>query len=93
MLVMLLLVIPLLGVLWFVNFTVFLKNLKNGKSTHNQTVLGSALLLYITKMLVGYQRFRGMFTYILITIKNDHLIQIGFRRRLHELLFIHSNKL
>jgi len=43
MLIMFLIVIPLLGVLWFVNFTTFLKNLKNDKSTHNQTVLGIAL--------------------------------------------------
>lgn len=43
MLFMLLLVIPLLGVLWFLNFTTLLKNLKNGKSTHNQNVLGAVL--------------------------------------------------
>ena len=55
MLVMLLLVIPLLGVLWFVNFTVFLKNLKNDKSTHNQTVLGSVLTFaFIFALMYGY---------------------------------------
>ena len=55
MLVMLLLVIPSLGVLWFVNFTVFLKNLKNGKSTYNQTVLGSVLTFaFIFALMYGY---------------------------------------
>ncbi|ALC85230.1 hypothetical protein AM499_04910 [Bacillus sp. FJAT-22090] len=43
MLFILLLVVPLLGVLWFLNFTSFLKNLKNGKSTHNQNILGAVL--------------------------------------------------
>lgn len=43
MLLILLLVVPLLGVLWFINFTAFLTNLKNDKSTHNQILLGSAL--------------------------------------------------
>ena len=43
MVFMLLLVIPLLGVLWFINFTTFLKNLKHGKSTHRQDVLGPVL--------------------------------------------------
>lgn len=43
MVFMLLLVIPLLGVLWFINFTTFLKNLKYGKSTHRQDVLGPVL--------------------------------------------------
>jgi hypothetical protein len=32
--------------LWFLNFTTFLRNLKNGKSTHNQNVIG-ALLTFI----------------------------------------------
>ncbi|MEK4252552.1 MULTISPECIES: hypothetical protein [Ureibacillus] len=36
-------VIPLLGTLWFLNFTTFLKKLKNGKDTHNQNVLGAVL--------------------------------------------------
>lgn len=35
MLFMYLLVLPLLGVLWFVNFTALLKNIKNGDSVHN----------------------------------------------------------
>jgi len=55
MLIMLLLGIPLLGVLWFVNFTTFLKNLKNDKSTHNQTVLGIALtFVFILAIMVLY---------------------------------------
>jgi hypothetical protein len=43
MLFMLLLVVPLVGVLWFLNFTTFLKNLKKEKSTHNQNILGAVL--------------------------------------------------
>ncbi len=43
MLIILLLVVPILGVLWFLNLTTFLKNLKNGKSTHNQNILGAVL--------------------------------------------------
>ncbi len=37
------LIVPLIGVLWFLNLTSFLKNLVNGKSTHNQTILGAVL--------------------------------------------------
>ncbi|MEY9972237.1 hypothetical protein ABH966_002611 [Lysinibacillus sp. RC46] len=55
MLIMFLIVIPLLGVLWFVNFTTFLKNLKNDKSTHNQTVLGIALtFVFIFSLMYCY---------------------------------------
>ena len=55
MLIILFVVTPLLGVLWFVNFTVFLKNLKNDKSTHNQTVLGSALtFIFIFALMYCY---------------------------------------
>lgn len=39
----LLFVVPTLGVLWFVNFTTFLKNVKNDKSTRIQTGLGIVL--------------------------------------------------
>jgi len=57
MLIILFVVTPLLGVLWFVNFTVFLKNLKNDKSTHNQTVLGSALtFIFIFALMYYYVR-------------------------------------
>jgi len=57
MLIILFVVTPLLGVLWFVNFTAFLKNLKNGKSTHNQTVLGSALtFIFIFALMYYYVR-------------------------------------
>lgn len=41
MLFIFLLVIPLLGVIWFLNFMTFLSNLKNGVSTHNQKILGA----------------------------------------------------
>ena len=50
-----LLVIPLLGVLYFLNLTVFLKNLKNGKSTRNQTILGSVLtFIFIFSLMFFY---------------------------------------
>jgi len=55
MLFILLLVVPLLGVLWFLNFTTFLKNLKNEKSTHNQNVLGAALtFIFIFALMYCY---------------------------------------
>lgn len=55
MLYMLLLVVPLLGVLWFLNFTAFLKNLKNGNSTHNQNVLGAVLtFIFIFALMYCY---------------------------------------
>jgi hypothetical protein len=38
-----LLVIPALGVLWFLNFTTFLMNLSNGKNTRNQIMIGGSL--------------------------------------------------
>ena len=38
-----LLVIPALGVLWFLNFTTFLMNLSNGKNTRNQIMIGGCL--------------------------------------------------
>lgn len=43
MLFILLLVIPLLGVIWFLNFMIFLSNLKNDASTQNQKILGAVL--------------------------------------------------
>ncbi|GED62802.1 hypothetical protein [Lysinibacillus fusiformis] len=43
MLFILLFVIPVLGVLYFLNFTTFLKKLINGKNTYNQNVLGAIL--------------------------------------------------
>lgn len=36
-------IVPLVGMLWFLNLTSFLKNLVNEKSTHNQTILGAVL--------------------------------------------------
>ncbi|WP_419887896.1 hypothetical protein ACN6MT_21070 [Neobacillus niacini] len=38
---------PFLGVLWFVNLVFFIKNIKEEKSTHNQTVLGSVLTFFL----------------------------------------------
>jgi hypothetical protein len=40
------LVTSLLGVLLFINFVYFIKNTKEGKSTHNQTILGSVLTFF-----------------------------------------------
>ncbi|EPD53775.1 hypothetical protein HMPREF1210_00598 [Paenisporosarcina sp. HGH0030] len=55
MLIMLWLVVPLLGVVWFLNFTTFLKNLMNGKSTHNQNVLGAVLtFIFIFALMYCY---------------------------------------
>jgi hypothetical protein len=55
MLVLFWLVIPLLGVLLFLTFTAFLKNLKHDKSTHNQTVLGAALtFLFLFAVMYGF---------------------------------------
>ena len=33
-------IVPMLGVLWFLNLITFLEKLHNGKNTHNQKVLG-----------------------------------------------------
>jgi uncharacterized membrane protein len=40
------LVTSLLGVLLFLNFVYFIKNTKEEKSTHNQTILGSVLTFF-----------------------------------------------
>jgi hypothetical protein len=42
----LLFVTPLLGVLVFINFVYLMKNTKEEKSTHNQTILGSVLTFF-----------------------------------------------
>jgi cytoskeletal protein RodZ len=39
-------VTSLLGVLLFINFVYFIKNTKEEKSTHNQTILGSVLTFF-----------------------------------------------
>ena len=55
MLFMLFLVVPILGVLWFLNFTTFLKNLNSGESTHNQKVLGAVLtFIFIFALMYCY---------------------------------------
>lgn len=55
MLYILLLVVPLLGVFWFLNLTTFLKNLKNGVSTHNQNVVGAVLtFIFIFALMYCY---------------------------------------
>jgi len=48
-------VIPFIGVLWFLNFTTFLQNLHNDKSTHNQKVLGAVLtFIFLFAILFAY---------------------------------------
>lgn len=47
-------IVPLIGALWFLNLTSFLKNLVNGKSTHNQTILGAVLtFIFIVALYYG----------------------------------------
>lgn len=41
-----LLVTPLIGVVWFINFVYFIKNTKEEKSTRNQTILGAVLTCF-----------------------------------------------
>jgi len=33
-------VLPVLGVIWFLNLITFMEKLHNGKNTHNQKILG-----------------------------------------------------
>lgn len=40
MLFMFFVVVPLLGVIWFLNLITFMEKLHNDKNTHNQKVLG-----------------------------------------------------
>jgi len=55
MLIFFLFVIPSLGVLLFLTFTSFLKNLKDGKSTHNQTILGAILtFIFLFALMYGF---------------------------------------
>jgi hypothetical protein len=46
-------VIPSISVMCFLNFVSLLKNLKAGKSIHNQTILGAVLcyILFMTLMI------------------------------------------
>jgi uncharacterized BrkB/YihY/UPF0761 family membrane protein len=48
-----LLIIPLIGVLWFLNFATFLKNLNNSKENRNQIILG-AFLSFILLFIIMY---------------------------------------
>ncbi|KGR77701.1 hypothetical protein [Ureibacillus manganicus] len=43
MLLFILIVVPLIGAIWFYNLAVFMEKLKNGKNPHNQKVLGATL--------------------------------------------------
>ncbi|PKR85627.1 hypothetical protein CWO92_07915 [Heyndrickxia camelliae] len=55
MLIFFLFVIPSLGVLLFLTFTSFLKNLKDGKSTYNQTILGAILtFIFLFALMYGF---------------------------------------
>jgi hypothetical protein len=56
MLFMIFVVVPLLGVLWFVNLITFMENLHKGKSTHNKSIgdfLDFRLYHYINLLLHG----------------------------------------
>ncbi|WP_110114811.1 hypothetical protein [Bacillus sp. CGMCC 1.16541] len=53
MLILFLVIIPLLGVLWFWNLVGLLKNLHQGKDTHNQTMIG-ALLTFLFLIVLMY---------------------------------------
>ncbi|AWE06931.1 hypothetical protein DCE79_05740 [Lysinibacillus sp. 2017] len=53
-------VLPIVGVIWFLNLVTFIEKLHKGKNTHNQKVLGSvwtflfiALLFYCLIWLIG----------------------------------------
>ncbi|WP_369902497.1 hypothetical protein [Bacillus manliponensis] len=46
MLYILFLLIPLLGVLWFVNFVYLIRNIANKKSIHNQILLGTVITFF-----------------------------------------------
>jgi hypothetical protein len=46
------LVLPLLGAVWFYNLVVLLRNLKNDKDIHNQTVLGTVFTLIFVFLLI-----------------------------------------
>ncbi|BBW95676.1 hypothetical protein ETC03_02405 [Geobacillus sp. MMMUD3] len=48
-----LLILPIIGVLWFLNLASFLKNLHRNESTHNQTMIG-ALLTFLFVFLYMY---------------------------------------
>nr|WP_081260327.1 MULTISPECIES: hypothetical protein [Parageobacillus] len=43
-----LLVLPIIGVLWFLNLTSFLKNLHSNGNILNQTILGAVLTFIFT---------------------------------------------
>ena len=50
------LIIPLLGVFWFLNFIKFLEKLHTNKNTHNQKLLGCVLtFLFIAAFLFGIE--------------------------------------
>lgn len=53
MLILLLLGVPILSVLWFLNFTVLLRTLKSGGSIQNQIVIG-AILTFISVFSLMY---------------------------------------
>ncbi|GIN64448.1 hypothetical protein J27TS8_44410 [Robertmurraya siralis] len=53
MIYILLFVVPLLAVLWFLNFTTFLKNLNVDKNTQTQIILG-ALLSFMLVFAIMY---------------------------------------
>jgi hypothetical protein len=48
-----LVVVPLLGVLWFLNFVVLLEKMKKEKNYHNQKVLGAVLTFILITFLIN----------------------------------------
>lgn len=54
-------VLPVLGVIWFLNLITFLEKLHNGKNTHNQKVLGGFWTFIFIAAL--FYCFIGIFSY------------------------------
>ena len=50
-----LITLPIIGSLWFLNFTIFFKRLNSNENTHNQTILGVLLtFIFIFVFAYGY---------------------------------------
>ncbi|EMI10662.1 hypothetical protein F510_1393 [Anoxybacillus gonensis] len=50
-----LITLPIIGSLWFLNFTIFLKRLNSNGNTRNQTILGVLLtFIFIFVFAYGY---------------------------------------
>ncbi|MBB6284189.1 hypothetical protein B1690_11510 [Geobacillus sp. 46C-IIa] len=50
-----LLILPIIGVLWFLNLASFLKNLNSNENTLNQTMIGAVLtFLFVFLYMYGF---------------------------------------